>query len=61
MPTGKIRYFNQAAGLGSIEPDEESSDVFFEESVVVGGGVLVANDRVRYEAHENEATRVEKI
>jgi len=61
MHTGKIRYFNQATGLGSIEPDEEIPDVFFKESVVVGGVVLVADDRVRYEAHGNEATRVEKI
>jgi CspA family cold shock protein len=64
MPTGTVKWFNDAKGYGFIAPDEGTKDLFVHFSGIAGDGFksLSEGARVEYEAREGtkgpEATNV---
>jgi cold shock protein len=51
MPTGKVKWFNDAKGFGFIEPDEGGEDIFAHFSAIQMDGfrTLKQGGRVRFE------------
>lgn len=51
MPTGKVKWFNQARGFGFIQPDDGGNDVFVHISAIKRAGMqsLTEEQRVSYE------------
>ena len=51
MPTGRVKWFNNAKGFGFIIPEDESEDYFVHYSSVVMDGykTLKAGQTVRFE------------
>ncbi len=44
MPTGTVKWFNQAKRFGFIEPDEGGDDVFVHISAVVEAGLNILTE-----------------
>lgn len=61
MPTGTIKFFNEAKGFGFIKPDNGAQDVFVHVSGLVNE--VKEGDRVTYETEQGKkgvnAVRVE--
>ena len=51
MPTGKVKWFNNAKGFGFIQPDEGGNDVFVHITALHASNVetLNENDSVSYD------------
>ena len=51
MPTGKVKWFNNAKGFGFIQPDEGGNDVFVHISAVERAGMqsLREGQKVEFE------------
>jgi CspA family cold shock protein len=56
MPTGKVKWFNDAKGYGFITPDDGSKDLFVHHSAIKGNGFksLAENDRVEFEVTQGQ-------
>lgn len=56
MPTGKIKWFNNAKGWGFIKPEDGSVDIFVHFSAIDGSGykTLMPGQNVNYELKQNE-------
>jgi CspA family cold shock protein len=56
MPTGIVKFFNQAKGFGFIQPDDKSKDVFVHVSAVerAGLGNLSENQKISYELQQGQ-------
>ena len=55
MPTGTVKFFNEAKGYGFIAPENGGPDSFVHISAVERAGMrtLAQNQRVSYEIEEN--------
>ena len=51
MQTGKVKFFNESKGFGSIVNDETGKDIFVHASGLKGEG-LKEGDRVSYEEED---------
>jgi cold shock protein len=64
MPTGTVKWFNDAKGYGFITPDDNSKDLFVHHSSISGDGYksLAEGSKVQFEeragAKGPEATNV---
>ena len=56
MPTGRVKWFNNAKGYGFILPDEGSEDHFAHYSAIKMGGYrsLKAGQAVQFDVQEGE-------
>ena len=56
MPTGTVKWFNDAKGYGFITPDEGTKDLFVHHSAIVGDGYrsLTEGAKVSYEAEAGD-------
>ena len=67
MPTGTVKWFDEAKGFGFIAPEDGSSDVFVHYSVIEGKGfrTLAENQKVEFEVKVGpkgpQATMVKKF
>jgi CspA family cold shock protein len=52
MPTGTIKFFNEAKGFGFIKPDNGAQDVFVHVSGLVNE--VKEGDRVTYEVEQGK-------
>jgi CspA family cold shock protein len=52
MPTGTIKFFNEAKGFGFIKPDNGAQDVFVHVSGLVNE--VKEGDRVSYEVEQGK-------
>jgi CspA family cold shock protein len=52
MPTGTIKFFNEAKGFGFIKPDNGTQDVFVHVSGLVSE--VKEGDRVSYETEQGQ-------
>src|ERR1041385_8979855 len=52
MPTGTVKWFNDAKGFGFITPDDGGKDLFAHHSAIQGSGFksLKEGQKVQYEA-----------
>ncbi|HUF57604.1 MAG TPA: cold-shock protein [Thermohalobaculum sp.] len=59
MPTGKVKWFNQARGFGFIQPDDGGKDVFVHISEIKRAGMetLAEDQPVVYELSESRDGR----
>ena len=64
MPTGTVKFFNEAKGYGFIVEDDTSRDIFVHVTGL-GGLTIRENDQVEYEVVEGKkglnAVQVKKI
>lgn len=67
MPTGTVKWFNDAKGYGFIAPEDGSKDVFVHHSGIVGEGFksLTEGAKVEFEVRQGtkgpEAVNVQPI
>jgi cold shock protein len=56
MPTGKVKWFNDAKGFGFITPDDGSKDVFVHQNNIAAEGfrTLREEQAVQYEKGEGK-------
>jgi len=54
MPTGTVKWFNEAKGFGFITPDDGGKDVFVHFSAIQGSGfkTLAEGQKVRFEVRQ---------
>ncbi len=54
MPTGTVKWFNEAKGYGFITPDDGGKDVFVHFSAIQGSGfkTLAEGQKVRFEVRQ---------
>jgi CspA family cold shock protein len=54
MPTGTVKWFNEAKGYGFITPDDGGKDVFVHFSAIQGTGfkTLAEGQKVRFEVRQ---------
>ncbi len=59
MPTGKVKWFNNAKGFGFIQPDEGGNDVFVHITALQAAGIASLNedDNVSYDLEEGRDGR----
>ena len=59
MPTGKVKWFNNAKGFGFIEPDEGGNDVFVHITALQAAGIETLNedDAVSFDLEEGRDGR----
>ena len=59
MPTGKVKWFNNAKGFGFIQPDEGGNDVFVHITALQTAGIATLNedDAVSYDLEEGRDGR----
>ena len=59
MPTGKVKWFNQARGFGFIQPDDGGKDVFVHISEIKRAGLETLNEdqKLVYEVAESRDGR----
>ena len=59
MPTGKVKWFNQARGFGFIQPDDGGKDVFVHISEIKRAGMdtLTEDQKVAYQVAESRDGR----
>ena len=59
MPTGKVKWFNNAKGFGFIQPNEGGNDVFVHITALQASGVdtLKEDDVVSYDLVEGQDGR----
>jgi CspA family cold shock protein len=52
MPTGTVKWFNDAKGFGFIAPDDKGADLFVHHTAILGQGfrTLHEGQRVTFEA-----------
>jgi CspA family cold shock protein len=58
MPSGTVKFFNQAKGFGFIGPDDGSADVFVSISAVQRAGLtgLKEGDKVTFELERDRTS-----
>lgn len=56
MPTGTVKWFNEAKGFGFIKPDEGKEDLFAHFSAIQGKGfkTLKEGQRVSFEVTQGQ-------
>ena len=65
--TGKMKWFNDAKGIGFVTPDDGSKDVFVHFSSIQGEGFksLAEGDKIEFEVQESDkgpkAANVRKV
>lgn len=54
MPTGTVKWFNEAKGFGFITPEDGGKDVFVHFSAIQGSGfkTLAEGQKVRFEVRQ---------
>ena len=59
MPSGKVKWFNQARGFGFIQPDDGGKDVFVHISEIKRAGIdtLAEDQKVTYQVAESRDGR----
>ena len=63
MPTGTVKFFNDAKGYGFIQPDDGGTDAFVHISAVENSGMrtLRENQRVSYELQEDRRGKMAAV
>ena len=62
MPTGKVKWFNNAKGFGFIQPDEGGNDVFVHITALQAAEIATLNegDAVSYDGIDNAPEEKER-
>jgi cold shock protein len=63
MPTGTVKFFNDAKGYGFIQPDNGESDAFVHISAVERSGLqtLSQNQRLSYELEQDRRGKMSAV
>lgn len=63
MPTGTVKFFNDAKGYGFISPDEGGTDAFVHISAVERGGMrtLRQDQRLSYDLEEDRRGKMSAV
>ena len=63
MPTGTVKFFNEAKGFGFVTPDNGQADIFVHITGIIG--TIREGDKVTFEVENGKkglnAVRVEKL
>lgn len=63
MPTGTVKFFNDAKGYGFIQPDQSGNDAFVHISAVERAGMrsLRQNQRISYDLEQDQRGKTSAV